>query len=158
MRCRRLPLPHGLVLWHDARNILILRQHKALNLTNTHPRGLQWRCLVWLGCLVALYVLPSLAEWTIARAGSWQVALLMGDVAGCLAIGLLVGWWWFSAGLYAGLTFFESFLLFEGFVTPTQLAWISDLVPAILFAYLLVTLLPSSMGRDPQTFSRVENE
>jgi hypothetical protein len=101
--------------------------------------------------MAGLYFLPSLVAWRVARSGSWLAVLLMGDLAGCLAIGFLVGWWWFSALLYFGLAIIEAILYFQQIVTLTELAWITDFVPTCVFAYLLITLLesmPIRHGRD----------
>lgn len=99
--------------------------------------------LVWMACLVGLYILPSLVAWRVAHSGSWIAVILMGDLAGCLAIGFLVGWWRFAALLYFGLAIIEATVYFQHAITLTELAWITDVVPTCIFAYLLVNLLES---------------
>jgi len=84
--------------------------------------------------LVVFYIVPTLLELKLApRAGPFIAFVVVGDSIGCLAIPTLMKVRWRNGlALYAALTAIETLLVGSGAVPAQRLAWVTDLVPALV--------------------------
>jgi hypothetical protein len=95
-----------------------------------------WLALAAL-CAVILYGIPTLLEIALLHhvASLWEIAL--GDLCGCLI--LAISNWKKALVLYVALTTVELLLLSGRLISPEQIVWFADLVPAVLIFTALVT-------------------
>ncbi len=87
-------------------------------------------------CVVVSYVIPMLIERSIVdRIGPFWAYVVLSDLVGCAAIGLLTRW---SIGLalYVVLTVAEALLLQSRIVSAGWMAWFADAVPTALLCLL----------------------
>lgn len=97
------------------------------------------RLSAWLAiaalCAVTLYGIPTLLELLLLDKVQPVAELLIGDLCGCLVLGIVN--WKKGLGLYLGLTLLEFLLLSRHVLRPDQIVWFSDLLPASIICFVL---------------------
>ena len=89
------------------------------------------------GCVLFSYVIPTLIERSLAvRLGPRWAYVVVGDAAGCVAIGVLTRWR-IGLGLYIALAAIEAVLLRYRLVGGGALSWIVDAVPTLVLCTLV---------------------
>jgi hypothetical protein len=90
-------------------------------------------------CLILFYLVPTLIEIALAAiVGPAVAGVIWGDAVGCTFIAV----WHRKAGigLYLALACAEVVFLRTGFIRPSTLPWLTDLVPAAVLAVVAATL------------------
>ena len=130
--------------------------------TDLQMRVLRFVVLVTLATaliLVVFYVVPTLIELKLAsRAGPFIAYVLVGDSIGCVAIPTLMKIRWRNGlALYVALTTVETLLVESGIVPAQRLAWVTDLVPAlVLVGFTTLAISVSYPFRDVASSPRTE--
>jgi hypothetical protein len=102
------------------------------------------------GGAVALYVAPSLVERIcVPFFGPWFSVVLIGDVAGCAAVGRLSNWR-YAAGLYLLLAVAKALTIRLNLLTGHELVWASDTIPAIISCALMLKVSGSKFAEEPE--------
>ena len=87
-------------------------------------------------CVVFSYIVPTVIERFLAgHIGPFWSYVMLGDLAGCIALGALTRWR-IGIALYVGLDAVETILLGTHIVGPTVMMWLADAVPTLLLCIL----------------------
>lgn len=89
--------------------------------------------------VLGLYALPVLMELTLIHGDTspWFSCVVLGDFLGC-AVLFLLGMRRLGVWIYLASTAAEAFLLALKVLSPERLIWVTNLVPALVVAALLV--------------------
>jgi hypothetical protein len=99
-------------------------------------------CTLAIGaCIGFFYLIPTLIEkQLVSHAGPFWAVLVLGDLAGCLAIAAA----WrlkYGAALYLCLTGAEIVLFQTGAVSAAALLWLTDAAPTLILCALAAKTL-----------------
>jgi len=85
------------------------------------------------------YVVPGMTELLLIRyhLSPWLSCVLLGDTAGCLTL-FLLGRRLTAVALYLVASGLEAALLFFHVMSPLELVWFSNAIPAIAVGTILV--------------------
>jgi hypothetical protein len=88
---------------------------------------------------IFVYLLPGLAEWTLIgnHLSPWFSCVIFGDLVGC-AILFLRGYRRSAMAIYILCSVAETVLLTRGTLSPEQLVWVTNLIPAVVVAVTVV--------------------
>ena len=111
---------------------------------------------VLISVIAVLYAVPVGIEALLLRHTSPWTCILLGDMAGCGVL-FLLGHRIFSTMLYLIATGFEAYLLAVHSISSESLIWITNLLPALAVAYLVLARSSSLVwkGRSFRVWGRI---
>lgn len=106
--------------------------------------------IVLLLVVSALYVFPTAIEFSVlSPASPWLTTLLPGDLIGCVCLVLASGRLRTGALLYLALTGAESYMYYCHIVSLQTIPWITDLVPTLIVAAVILRASRTEDTRKP---------
>jgi hypothetical protein len=103
--------------------------------------------LLFLTVAVALYLLPTVAEFAAEKYVSpWVATILFGDLAGCVCLAAVFNMRRTGLLLYVFLTGCEGALYASHALSPNALTWLVDVVPTLVVAGKIARLRSAHAG------------
>jgi hypothetical protein len=100
-----------------------------------------WIVVSVAACVVFSYVLPMWVErLLVGRIGPFWAYVVIGDIAGCAAIGALTRWQ-LGVALYLVLDVVEAALFQTHIVSLNAMVWLSDAAPTVLLCLLAIMVV-----------------
>ena len=88
---------------------------------------------------IFVYLLPGLAEWSLIHThlSSWVCCVILGNAVGC-SILFIRGYRRTAMAIYLTCSVMETVMLAGRMVTPLQLVWVTNLIPAAVVAVTVI--------------------